>query len=141
MNLSNLKDEYPINSKDFTHVAIFKRREVVEKLVQDVYYMILTKRDIAIDKIESKMINGKYRLIVDVAQLSKQVYLWGAQITSNKIDIVTPMFVHSGRAIWTIIYDNLDVSPKYLIFYSVGRKPAYGKKKDYGNELPKDVTR
>ena len=47
-------------------------------ILEDVYYLIVTKRNLAIDQIVSKFINGKYRIIIQVAQLNKQKHFWGA---------------------------------------------------------------
>ena len=73
---------------------------------------------------ESKYVNGRHRLNIHIAQLNKQVFLWGAQVTSDKIELITPKFVTSKTALWVLEYE-LDSIPKYLIFYSVNRKPGY----------------
>jgi hypothetical protein len=73
---------------------------------------------------ESKYVNGRHRLNIHIAQLNKQVFLWGAQVTSDKVELITPKFVTPKTALWVLEYE-LDSTPKYLIFYSVNRKPGY----------------
>ena len=46
--------------------------------VSEVTYAFLTKRNIAVDVIDSKFVHGIYRVDIQVAQLDKKHHFWGA---------------------------------------------------------------
>ena len=122
-------------------MAIFKRKEVNRQLMpEDAYYLFLTKRNIAVDQMESKYVKGKHRLSIHIAQMNKQMFLWGAQVTSDKVDIITPKFITPKTALWVLEYE-LNSLPKYLIFYSVNRKPGYQKQYFGQGFLSKDTSK
>lgn len=70
--------------------------------LKDVNYVILTKRNLAIDQMEKKFIKDTYRLIVHVGQLNKKSYLWGAQVSSDQIEIITPKSITPRKSLWIL---------------------------------------
>lgn len=100
-------------------------------------YAFLTKRNMAIDQISLKYLHGKYRLDVQVAQLDRKSYFWGAEVITNEVKIVNPKYIRKRNTTWLMEYE-FESSIKGFIFYSVERYPAY-EKSYYGRYLPKDV--
>ena len=70
IDLSDKELKEPLDSKEYTHIAIYNRKEVDENMdVVEVTYAFLTKRNIAVDQIDCKYLRGRYRLDIQVAQL------------------------------------------------------------------------
>lgn len=104
----DLKQEdfgFPFNSKEFTHIAISKKKEINEQFkIVDVLYAFLTKRNLAIDQISCKYMRGKYRLDVQVAQLSKKSCLWGAEVIAGQVKLISPKYIVKKNTTWFIEY-------------------------------------
>ena len=60
-------------------------------------------------------------------------------MSSDKIEVITPKSIVQSKALYYLEYE-LNISAKFMIFYSVERKPTYGKKY-YGEGLPRDVLK
>jgi hypothetical protein len=43
----------------------------------DRYFVVLSKRGLAVDELNSKFIRGSYIISAHVAQIEKQICLWG----------------------------------------------------------------
>jgi hypothetical protein len=58
VDLSLTKLVSPLDSKEYTHIAVTKRKEINEKMeVIETMYAFLTKRKIAIDQISCKYLH------------------------------------------------------------------------------------
>lgn len=47
---------------------------------------------------------GKYRLDVQVAQLSKKACLWGAEVVAGQIKIISPKYIVKKNTTWLMEY-------------------------------------
>lgn len=43
---------------------------------------------------------GKHYLAVQVAQLNRQFSLWGAEVVTNSVQIVSPKYIIKRNSIW-----------------------------------------
>jgi hypothetical protein len=67
-------------------------------------YAFLTKRSIAVDHLECRHAHGKYRLDVQVAQLDCKWFLWGAEVITDEVRIVSPKFIVKKNSLWLLEY-------------------------------------
>lgn len=67
------------------------------------YIVVMSKRGVAIDQLNSRYIRGSYLISLQVAQIQKTVCLWGAESLSEDTRIITPKYVSKcSNSMWRL---------------------------------------
>lgn len=69
---------------------------------KDVFFVVLSKRGLAVDELASKYLRGGYIISAQVAQLDRQTCLWGAEVMSKGRQIITPKNISKGSSMWRV---------------------------------------
>jgi hypothetical protein len=70
--------------------------------VADRYYVILSRRGIAVDELNCRFVRGSYILTVQVAQIDRQTNFWGAESIGDRITIIDPKQIVKKNCMWIL---------------------------------------
>jgi hypothetical protein len=84
------------------------------------YYVVLSKRGIAVDELDCKFVRGSYLISTLIAQIDRQTFFWGIESVTDGIKIFDPKYVAKSSSMWRLEFQSTKPL-KSILFYSTKR--------------------